>query len=74
MASSRKIAPEPFKKIKTVPGVPTAGKIIDEYIIPKTPLDVAAYLFPYAKAARAVGGIVKKGAKNVNKIYRNMGV
>lgn len=74
MASSKKVNLGPIKKVKTVPGVPTAGKIIDEYIIPKTPLDAAAYLFPYGKAARVVGGIVKKGAKNVNKIYRNIGV
>ena len=74
MASSSRANLGPIKKNKTVPGVATAGKIIDEYIIPKTPLDVAAYLFPYGKAARVVGGIAKKGAKNVSKIYRNIGV
>jgi len=71
MASSKKIAPEPFKKIKPIPGVATAGKIIDEYIVPKTPLDVATYLIPYGKAFRAVAGITKKGAKYVNNVYKN---
>ena len=73
MASSKKSAPEPFKKIKTVPGVPTAGKIINEYIIPKTPLDVASYAIG-GPVTRAVGGIVKKGAKFVSKTYRNIGM
>jgi len=74
MSTSKNLNLGPTKKVKPVRGVPTAAKIIDEYIIPKTPLDVAAYLFPYGKAARVVGGIVKKGAKNVSKVYRNIGV
>ena len=73
MAKSKKVNLGPIKKNKPIPGMVTAGKIIDEYIIPKTPLDVAAYLFPYGKAARVVGGIAKKGAKNVSSVYRNIG-
>jgi hypothetical protein len=41
--------------------------------IPKTPVDAAMYAVPWAKATRAVGGIAKKGAKYVNKVYRNIG-
>ena len=45
----------------------------NEYVIPKTPGDVAMYLIPYAKGARLVGGIAKKGAKHVAKAFRNIG-
>jgi hypothetical protein len=50
-----------------------AMKIVDEYLIPKTPADAALYLIPYGKVARAVAGITKKGAKYVGKAYRNIG-
>jgi len=50
-----------------------AMKIVDEYLIPKTPADAALYLIPYGKVARAVAGITKKGAKYVSKAYRNIG-
>jgi len=72
MATSNKANLGPTKKLKPIPGVATAGKIIDEYIVPKTPLDVATYLIPYGKAFRAVAGITKKGAKYVNNVYKNM--
>jgi hypothetical protein len=42
-------------------------------MVPKTKTDVALTVFPYAKVARSVGGIVGKGAKKVSKLYRNMG-
>jgi len=73
MISSKNINLSPIKKVKPIPGVATAGKIIDEYIVPKTPLDVATYLIPYGKAYRAAAGITKKGAKFVSKTYRNKG-
>lgn len=50
-----------------------AMKVIDEYLVPKTPADAALYLIPYGKVARAVAGITKKGAKYVGKAYRNIG-
>ena len=50
-----------------------AMKVIDEYLVPKTPADAALYLIPYGKVARAVAGITKKGAKYVSKAYRNIG-
>ena len=69
MAKSKKMNLGPTKKVKASPVAP----ILSDLIIPKTPLDVAMYAIPYGKAARAVGGITKKGAKFVGKIYRNMG-
>jgi hypothetical protein len=62
--------------IKQKPLKGTAGKaakITNEYIMPKSASDVAMYLIPYGKVARAVGGIVKKGSKYVAKTYRNIG-
>jgi len=53
----------------------TTRKIIktaDEYLIPKTPTDVAFTLLGF-KGARIVGGIAKKGAKHVAKAFRNIG-
>jgi hypothetical protein len=69
MAKSRKMAPGAFKKSKTSPVAP----ILSDVFIPKTVADAALYAVPYGKAARAVGGIVKKGARFVGKTYRNMG-
>ena len=69
MAKSKKMAPGAFKKSKTSPVSP----ILSDVFIPKTPADAALYAVPYGKAARAVGGIAKKGAKFVGKVYRNMG-
>jgi len=48
-------------------------KTLSDVIVPKTPVDAAMYAVPWAKGARMVGGITKKGAKAVSKIYRNMG-
>jgi phosphotransacetylase len=48
-------------------------KGIADVVVPKTPMDVAMFAFPYGKAARMVGGIVGKGAKTVSKVYRNIG-
>ncbi len=63
------MAPGAFKKSKTSPIAP----ILSDVFIPKTVSDAALYAVPYGKAARAVGGIAKKGAKFVGKVYRNMG-
>ena len=59
----------PSKKLKTSPIAP----VLSDLLIPKTLGDAAMYAIPYAKATRAIGGITKKGAKFVGKVYRNMG-
>jgi hypothetical protein len=69
MAKSKKMAPGAFKKSKKSPVAP----ILSDLFIPKTVGDAAMYAVPWAKATRAIGGIGKKGAKYVNKVYRNMG-
>ena len=62
------------KKQKPIGGnTGKAIKIVDEYLIPKSPADAAMYLVPYGKVARGVGGIVKKGAKYVTKAFKNIG-
>jgi hypothetical protein len=48
-----------------------AMKIVDEYVVPKSAADVA-FLAVGGPGLRVIGGITKKGAKYVNKIYRNM--
>jgi len=63
------MAPSAFKKSKTSPVAP----VLSDLFIPKTAGDAAMYAVPWAKATRAIGGITKKGAKYVNKVYRNMG-
>jgi hypothetical protein len=69
MAKSKKMNLGKTKKSKTSPVAP----ILSDVFIPKTAADAAMYAVPYGKAARAVGGIAKKGAKFVGKVYRNMG-
>jgi hypothetical protein len=69
MAKSKKMNLGKTKKIKTSPIAP----ILSDLFIPKTVGDAAMYAVPWAKATRAIGGIGKKGAKYVNKVYRNMG-
>jgi len=69
MAKSKKMNLGKTKKSKPSPIAP----ILSDVFIPKTASDVAMYAVPYGKAARAVGGIVKKGSKFVGKVYRNMG-
>lgn len=69
MATSRKMNLGKTKKIKTSPVAP----ILSDLLIPKTLGDAVMYAIPYAKATRAIGGITKKGAKFVGKVYRNMG-
>ena len=69
MAKSKKMNLGKTKKIKTSPVAP----ILSDVFIPKTLGDAALYAVPWAKATRAIGGIGKKGAKYVNKVYRNMG-
>ena len=64
----------PIKKQTPLKGAAgKAAKISNEYVMPKSASDVAMYLVPYGKIARAVGGIVKKGSKYVAKTYRNIG-
>ena len=48
-----------------------AMKIVDEYVMPKSAADVA-FMAIGGPGLRAIGGITKKGAKYVNKVYRNM--
>lgn len=48
-----------------------AMKIVDEYIMPQSAVDVA-FMAAGGPGLRAIGGITKKGAKYVNKVYRNM--
>jgi hypothetical protein len=69
MARSKKMNLGKTKKSKPSPIAP----ILSDVFIPKTVSDAALYAVPYGKAARAVGGIAKKGAKFVGKVYRNMG-
>lgn len=69
MAKSSKVNLNKIKKVKPSPVAP----ILSDLLIPKTPIDVAMYVLPYGKAARAIGGITKQGSKYVNSIYRNMG-
>jgi len=69
MARSKKMNLGKTKKSKPSPIAP----ILSDVFIPKTVSDAALYAVPYGKAARAVGGIVKKGARFVGKTYRNMG-
>jgi hypothetical protein len=69
MAKSKKMNLGKTKKSKTSP----VASILSDVFIPKTAADAAMYAVPYGKAARAVGGIAKKGARFVGKTYRNMG-
>ena len=48
----------------------SAIKAAKEITVPTTPVDVAWLAAPLG--GRMVGGIVKKGAKHVGKVYRNM--
>jgi hypothetical protein len=54
-----------------------AIKVANELVVPKSVSDAAMYAIPYGRATkitkRAVGGIAKKGAKYVSKVYRNIG-
>ena len=72
MATSRKMNLGKTKKLKTSPVAP----ILSDLFIPKTAEDWAWTLGggkAFQLGKRAVGGIAKKGAKHVNKLYRNMG-
>jgi len=64
---ARKIVPGEFPKRKPSPVVGVMKEVV-----PTTPADAIWYA-PGIKQARVVGGIAKKGAKYVGKIYRNMG-
>jgi len=69
MATSRKMNLGRTKKVKPSGNV----KFIKDYIFdPTNPVDYATYAVG-GPVTRAVGGIVKKGAKFVGKTYRNMG-
>ena len=53
------------------------AKIAGDVLIPRNANDLAITLAGgklFSVGARAVSGIAKKGAKNVSKIYRNIGV
>lgn len=54
----------------------TGAKMAGDILIPKSASDLAWTVAggkAFSLGARAVGGITKKGAKFVGKIYRNMG-
>ena len=69
MAVSKKANLGPTKKLKPSGNV----KFIKDYIFnPSDPVDYASYAIG-GPVTRAVGGIIKKGAKFVGKTYRNMG-
>ena len=69
MAKSKKTNLGPTKKFKPSGNV----KFIKDYIFnPSDPVDYASYAIG-GPVTRAVGGIVKKGAKFVGKAYRNIG-
>jgi len=69
MTSSKKLNLGSTKKLKPSGNV----KFIKDYIFnPSDPVDYASYAIG-GPVTRAVGGIVKKGAKFVGKAYRNIG-
>ena len=69
MVKSKKMNLGPTKKVK-----PSGNaKFIKDWVFdPSNPVDYATYAIG-GPVTRAVGGIVKKGAKFVGKTYRNMG-
>jgi hypothetical protein len=73
MAKTTKVAPKKFKPKAITKGPAKAALTVVDMLVPKTALDAATYAVPWAKGARMVGGITKKGAKAVSKVYRNIG-
>ena len=70
MATSSRANLGPIKKLKPSGNV----KFIKDWVFdPSDPVDYATYAIG-GPVTRAVGGIVKKGAKFVSKTYRNIGV
>ena len=68
MPASRKVAPGTTNKVKPSGNV----KFIKDWVFdPTNPTDYA--WLAAGPATRAIGGITKRGAKFVNKVYRNMG-
>jgi hypothetical protein len=85
MAKSKKMNLDKTKKSKTIIKrnlksglkedlgyMKEGAKVAADVIIPRSKEDFA-WLFAGGAAVRAIGGIGKKGAKYVNKVYRNMG-
>lgn len=61
MAKRREVTDAiPRKKPKVVPGM----KYIDEYLVPHSAADVASYLIPYGKVAKAGVKVLKAAAKS----------
>jgi hypothetical protein len=78
MARKTNIAPKKYGKPKAITKGPAKAALnvigfVKDMTVPTSPADAAMYAVPWAKGARMVGGITKKGAKAVSKIYRNMG-
>lgn len=48
-----------------------AIKTANDVVMPHSVKEAAFMAIPYGKVARTVGGIVGKGARAVNKLYRN---
>jgi hypothetical protein len=67
MARTRKTTDiTPVKNIKLVPGqkyMKPVAKVVDELFIPHSKTDVAMYMFPYGKAAKAGLKGIKVGVK-----------
>jgi len=89
MPASKKVAPGVTNKVKPIVKRPIksglaedfgymkqGAKIAADVFIPRNASDVAWTLAggkAFGLGARAIGGITKRGAKFVTKVYRNMG-
>lgn len=73
MAKTTKLTNVSVKPKAITKGPAKAALNVIDFMTPKTPMDVALYAVPWGRGARMVGGITKKGAKAVSKVYRNMG-
>ena len=70
--AKNQIKPKPITKGPAKAALNVIG-FVKDVTVPTSPLDVAMYAVPWARGARMVGGITKKGAKAVSKVYRNIG-
>jgi hypothetical protein len=73
MAKTTKLTNISIKPKAITKGPAKAALNVIDFMVPKTPMDVALYAVPWGRGIRKVGGIVGKGARTVSKVYRNMG-
>ena len=75
MARKTNLAPakNQFKPKAITKGPAKAALNVIDFIVPKTPMEVALYSVNPFKYVRPVAGIVGKGARYVSKAYRNIG-